>query len=148
MAVTVDLSSLYAIDDQEWLAVTIELLRSQRLDALDLEHLIEELEDLGNERRSAVESLLEQVIRHCLLCEYWQVEAERNGNHWRAEIVGFRSQLKRRLTTNLKNHLGLKLPDIYQSALEYVRQKTGLTVDFPEDCPYTLEQLLALNWLP
>jgi len=148
MAVTVDLSSLYAIDDQEWLAVTIELLRSHRLDALDLEHLIEELEDLGNERRSAVESLLEQVIRHCLLCEYWQAEVERNGNHWRAEIVGFRSQLRRRLTTNLKNHLVVQLPDIYASSLGYVRQKTGLTVDFPDDCPYVLEQLLSPDWLP
>jgi hypothetical protein len=143
MTVINDLKTLYKTDDIQWLEYTIELLRSKRLNELDLDNLIEELEDLGNERRSAVESLLEQVIRHLLLCQYWQAEAEINGNHWRAEIIGFRNQLERRLTTNLRNHLMIQLPKIYQSAL-----KTGFKVDFPQQCPYQLEELLDLDWLP
>jgi hypothetical protein len=82
------------------------------------------------------------------MCQYWATEAEINSNHWRAEIVGFRSQLERRLTTNLRNHLLKRLSTIYQAALRYVNQKTRFTVDFPEECPYSLEQLLDENWLP
>ncbi|MEQ9235356.1 DUF29 family protein [Coleofasciculus sp. E2-BRE-01] len=37
---------------------------------------------------------------------------------------------------------------IYEKALNYVNQKTGYEVDFPENCPYTLDQLLEMNWLP
>ena len=148
MKVTTDLKTLYQIDDLQWLEATIKLLKSKRLNELDLDNLIEELEDLGNERRSAVESLLEQVIRHLLVCQYWQAESEINGNHWRAEIIGFRNQLERRLTTNLRNYLGHQLPKTYQAALKYVQQKTGFEVEFPLDCPYSLEQLLETNWLP
>ena len=148
MILTTDLKGLYEIDDYQWLEMTIKLLKAKRFKELDLENLIEELEDLGSERRNAVESLLEQIIRHLLMCQYWLEEADYNDNHWRAEIISFRTQLERRLTTNLRNHLASRLPKIYQSALRYVRQKTGFKVDLPEQCPYHLEQLLDTDWLP
>ncbi len=44
---TDDLKSLYEIDDHLWLKETIELLKESRFNELDLEHLIEELESLG-----------------------------------------------------------------------------------------------------
>ena len=142
MKVTTNLKELYQIDEVQWLESTIEILKLKHFDKLDLDNLIEELEDLGNERRNAVESLLEKIIRHILMCQYWQSEARINGNHWRAEIIGFRSQLDRRLTTNLRHHLMKQLPKIYQAALRYVRQKTGFVVDFPNECSYKLEELL------
>jgi hypothetical protein len=58
------------------------LLRNHQFQQLDLEHLIEELEDLGKEKKNAVASLLEQVIRHLLLLQYWTKEAEHNTIHW------------------------------------------------------------------
>jgi len=61
------LKQLYDIDDSQWLGETVSLLRFQQL---DLEHLIEELEDLGKEKKNAVASLLEQIIRHLLLLQY------------------------------------------------------------------------------
>jgi hypothetical protein len=148
MTILTNLKKLYEIDDSLWLEETIELLKNKQFNQLDLENLIEELEDLGSEKKNAVESLLEQVIRHLLLLQYWTREAEINGNHWRAEIRSFRSQIERRLTTNLKNHLIARLPRIYHYALGYVQDKTGFTVEFPKQCPYNLEQLLDENWLP
>lgn len=66
---------------------------------------------------------------------------------WRAaEIQSFRIQLRKYLTTNLQIYLGDELRNIYQDALEYVRRKTGFSVDFPEECPYTLEELLYKKW--
>lgn len=141
-----DLKTLYETDDAQWLSETIELLKQKRLNDLDLPHLIEELEDLGNEKKRAVESLLEQIIRHLLLCQYWTEESERNRGHWEAEVIGFRTQLKRRLTQNLRNHLEQELPNLYQDALVYVQRKTRFKVNFPEQCPYSLDNLLDLNW--
>jgi hypothetical protein len=148
MSVITDLKTLYEIDAHQWLEETIELLKANRFNDLDLENLIEELEALGRNDKNAVESLLEQVIRHLLLLQYWTEKFENNEYHWKAEIIGFRTQLKRKLTTNLRNHLAQELSSLYQDALAYVKQKTGLKVNFPQECPYTFEQLLDINWLP
>jgi len=51
-----DLKQLYEIDDSQWLGETVSLLRNHQFSQLDLEHLIEELEDLGKEKKNAVAS--------------------------------------------------------------------------------------------
>ena len=99
------LKQLYELDDSQWLGETISLLRNHQFSQLDLEHLIEELEDLGKEKKNAVASLLEQVIRHLLLLQYWTKETEYNIIHWQEEIYNFRTQLRREMTTNLRNYL-------------------------------------------
>ncbi len=78
MTVIPDLKTLYEIDDSLWLEETIELLKAKRFDALDLENLIEELEDLGNEKKFRVASFLQQIIRHALLLQFWRSEREYN----------------------------------------------------------------------
>jgi predicted unusual protein kinase regulating ubiquinone biosynthesis (AarF/ABC1/UbiB family) len=142
------LTSLYEIDREQWLEKTINLLRNNRLEELDLEHLIEELEELSRRDKKTVERFLEQIIRHLLLVQYWTSEYEYNANHWKAEITSFRTQINEDLTQNLRNHLRENRTKIYEKALKYVRQKTGYDIAFPEECPYTLEQLLEINWLP
>lgn len=147
MSVT-DLKNLYEIDDSQWLELTVKLLKNRHFNALDLENLIEELEDLGKEKKNAVASLLEQVIRHLLLLQYWSSETEYNQVHWQGEIYSFRIQLRRKLTTNLRNYLAEELNIIYQDALGFVKIKTQNTVKFPSECPYALDQLLDIEWWP
>jgi len=48
---------------------------------------------------------IEKVIRHLLLLQYWTKEAEYNTINWQEEIYNFRTQLKRKMTTNLRNYL-------------------------------------------
>jgi len=103
------LKQLYELDDSQWLGETISLLRNHQFQQLDLEHLIEELEDLGKE---------------------------------------FRTQLRRKMTANLRNYLEEELNYIYEDALGFVKIKTANTVIFPSQCPYSLEQLLDRDWLP
>ncbi len=146
MIVKTNLKQLYEIDDHLWLLETIDLLKQKKLNELDLENLIEELEALGRSDKNAVESFLEQIIRHLLLLQYWQEEYERNHYHWTAEIKSFRKQLNRKLTTNLRNYLLDKIDFIYQDALEYVQEKTGYKVNFPDQFPYTLDQLLDQDY--
>jgi Domain of unknown function DUF29 len=138
---TIDLQSLYEIDEHLWLEKTVQLLKEKRFNDLDLENLIEELDSLGKRDKAKVASLLEQIIRHLLLCQYWEEEKDCI-NHWEAEIINFRSQIQRLLTTNLKHHLENELPLIYQSAIRFIRKKTNNIVNFPDTCPYSLEQIL------
>ncbi len=148
MTIITELKTLYEIDPDQWLEETIQLLKENRFHELDLENLIEELEDLGRSEKNAVESLLEQIIRHLLLLQYWSQEYQYNQSHWKAEITGFRTQLKRKLTTNLRNHLLKELPSLYKDALAYVSQKTNFDVQFPPDSPYSLAELLNINYFP
>ncbi|MBC1189574.1 DUF29 domain-containing protein [Microcystis aeruginosa BLCCF108] len=142
------LKQLYELDDSQWLGETISLLRNHQFQQLDLEHLIEELEDLGKEKKNAVASLLEQVIRHLLLLQYWTKETEYNTINWQEEIYNFRTQLRRKMTANLRNYLEEELNYIYEDALGFVKIKTANTMIFPSQCPYSLEQLLDRDWLP
>jgi hypothetical protein len=148
MSVIPDLKNLYELDDSLWLEETIELLKEKRFEALDLENLIEELEDLGSEKKFRVASFLQQIIRHSLLLQFWTSQRGYNQAHWKAEIVNFKDQLKRYLTTNLRKYLEQEFNEIYSEALRYVCQKTDNKVNFPDTCPYSLEELLDPNWLP
>jgi hypothetical protein len=59
------LKQLYELDDSQWLGETISLLRNHQFQQLDLEHLIEELEDLGKEKKngSSLPFMLNQQTR-------------------------------------------------------------------------------------
>ncbi len=148
MIAVTNLKELYEVDDAQWLEETVKLLKNRQLQELDLENLIEELEDLGKEKKNAVASILEQVIRHLLLLQHWTIELESNQVHWQEKIYNFRIQLKRRMTTNIRKYLEAELTFIYKDALEFVRIKTQKNVTFPAECPCSLEQLLDVDWLP
>ena len=52
------------------------------------------------------------------------------------------------MTTNLRKHLNEEKENNYQKAIKYVIAKTGLKKNvFPVQCPYTLEQLLDVDFL-
>ena len=147
MTITTNLKQLYETDDNLWLEETIELLKQKQFNQLDLENLIEELINLGKRDLAKAKSLLRQIIIHILLLQHWQVEYEINYRHWIGEIKTFRYDLNNHLTTNLINKLQEDLENIYQSAVDFVKIKTDLTI-FLEKCPYTLVQLLDENYLP
>ncbi|NEO26501.1 MAG: DUF29 domain-containing protein [Kamptonema sp. SIO4C4] len=136
----------YHTDYNRWLQDQIILLKEKNFEKLDCEHLIEELEVLGNEQRRAVESLVLKIIEHLLLYQYWTQEREYNGKHWQIELLTFRTQLELRLTTTLKNHLESRLEYLYQKARKIAAKKSELNL--PSTNPYTLEQILNEDWLP
>lgn len=146
MTAIIDIKTLYESNYLQWLEETIKCLKNRQLADVDYENLIEELEDLANNEKRRVRSLLEQIIRHLLLYQYWDLEKPRNANHWSAEIISFRNQLNEDLSANLRNHLEDNFSIIYSNALDYVKAKTKLN-NLPKLCPYTLEQILDKNWL-
>lgn len=79
------LKNLCEIDEHFWLEETIKLLKTNQLSELDLENLIEELESLGRRDKAKVASLLEQVIRHLLLLQYWTEDVQNNSGYWQID---------------------------------------------------------------
>ncbi len=126
MIVNIGLTNLYESDYLQWLEETVNLLKSRQLDNLDYDNLIEELEALGRSEKRAVTSLLEQIMRHLLIYQYWTAEYKDNANHWEAEIISFRNQINKYLTTNLYKYLQDNLDSIYNDAKDYVKAKTKL----------------------
>jgi len=146
MTVITKLKQLYEIDDSLWLEETIELLKHKQFNLLDLDNLIEELESLVRRDKASIESLFIHLIEHLLVYQYWLREKEYNGNHWSREILNFRFQLDALLTTNYRNYLINNQDKLYLKGKKLATKKSGLI--FPEECPYTFDQLLDENWLP
>ena len=66
--------------------------------ALDVEHIAEEIAELGTERRDALRSWTARIIEHLLLLEHSPAQEPRRG--WIDEIVNFRSEIERRLESH------------------------------------------------
>jgi hypothetical protein len=91
-----DVGELYERDFYAWTQDQAALLRAWpealRPNALDLNHLAEEIEDLGRSQRRAARSLLLQVVQHLLkLRLHPDRQSER---HWKKEVNGLRDQLR------------------------------------------------------
>jgi hypothetical protein len=142
-------TELYEQDFVAWTerqAHELRALRASRWNGpLDLEHLAEEIEDLGRSQRHACESLLEQIIIHLLKLRCTKAEAPRS--HWANEIDLFRNELQRRLTPTIRQHLATNLDAHYQTAARLVtralaREEPDTSPDIPSECPWTLDGIL------
>jgi hypothetical protein len=147
------LESLYEDDFYAWTQQQAELLR--RLpplgNELDLEHIAEEIEDLGRSDLRAAQSLCEHIIEHLLKLEYSGLEDP--ADHWRDEIVEWRLQIEKILSRSIVAKLDL--PGCYRTALRLVRRLErdvpGLLSRLPVECPYTFEQIVGASgedWFP
>ena len=88
---------LYRTDIVTWSRLQADRLRrhlaGERVNDLDWEHVIEEIEDLGNSEIAAVTSLLTQAMVHALKIARWP--ASTAVPHWTGEAVGFLVQAQR-----------------------------------------------------
>jgi Domain of unknown function DUF29 len=143
-------SDLYEADFPLWAERQAALLRAKRFDELDLENLIEEVEDLSRRERESVENHVETIVEHLLTVALSPAERPRRG--WLVTIDKQRVKLARELTTTLRNHLEVELPDLYTGLRRPVGrqlEKDGVQSDsLPPACPYTLDQILDPDWFP
>lgn len=140
--------SLYELDYAQWLEVTLQQLKTQDIDNLDWQNLIEEIEALGRDQKNKVESYLRQLLKHLLIYQYWEYEKLYCAKGWADEIENFRSELEILLRSKtLENYFLSIIEPTYQKARRAAIIKSQLTL-FPETCPYTVEQILYSDWLP
>jgi hypothetical protein len=142
---------LYEQDFYAWSKAQADLLRAGRFTDLDLEHLIEEVDDLGESLKRSVRSRLRTIIEHLLKLEHSPAPAPRGG--WYDTILTQRSDLLDELTPSIRPEVEPTLPDLYDKARENAAtslRKHGehAAADaLPATCPYTLDQITS-DWLP
>jgi Domain of unknown function DUF29 len=141
-------TTLYDADFVQWSDRTAQLLREHRFTDLDLEHLIEEIEDLGNRHRDALESQLTRLLMHLLKYEF---QPEQRSGSWLGSIKESRKQIKRlfRKYPSLKVYLEQCCEECYADAIEDASDETGLLQSqFPARCPYAIAEVLDPEFLP
>jgi hypothetical protein len=145
--------TLYDEDFYAWTQQQAALLRRlpRAGNELDLEHIAEEIEDLGRSDLRAAQSLCEHVIEHFLELEYSGLTEP--ADHWCDEIVEWRLQIEKILTRSIEAKLDL--PARYRAALRLVRRLErdvpGFLSRLPSECPYSLEQIDGggdQDWFP
>ena len=125
----------------------VAALRAKDWAALDLEHLAEEIENVGRSDRFALESQLVRVLLHLLKLAYDPTTRPRRG--WRVPLANAREELAKRATGGLQHHPAAYLLDAYRQARRHAALATGRPlVDFPEAIPWPIERVVDEDFFP
>jgi hypothetical protein len=144
-------SPVYELDFLLWSEQQAAALRAGNLANLDTDGLLEELEDMGNERKEALQSLIRNILSHLLKLEFSTSTQTRSG--WVEEITEWRAQAETKIddTPSLKHYAeGLyrkAWPQARKMAEKSFRQYEEMA-KFPSECPYSLDQVLDYDFFP
>jgi hypothetical protein len=138
----------YETDIVAWSREQAQWLKAGRFDQLDVEHLAEEIEDVGRSEQRELSSRMAVLLAHLLK---WQHQPELRGASWKITIRNQRKGILRRLSKTLSLKADLADADwwegVWEDATAQAAQETGLS-SFPEGCPWSSEQVLGLDWFP
>jgi Domain of unknown function DUF29 len=138
----------YERDFYAWTQAQVAALRAKQWLALDVNNLTEEIESLGAGDRRALRSHLMRLSQHLLK---WRYQPQRRGESWQQSIDNARLQIELILedSPSLREFLPKAFAWAYPRGRKEAVKDTGLPLaTFPETCPWTLEQLLAEDFLP
>jgi hypothetical protein len=144
-------SDLYEQDLYAWSEVQADLLRRRRFSELDLEHVIEEIEDVGGSLYREVRSRIRTIMEHLLKLEHSAATEPRAG--WERTIRRERADLAEDLTPSLRPRIERGLARFYEAAR--IEAATALRAHgepaaadaLPPTSPYTLDRITG-DWLP
>ena len=138
----------YEDDIVAWADQQAALLRDRRFELLDIEHLAEEIEDVGKSEQRELASRMAVLLAHLLK---WRYQPERRGASWEATIRVQRKALVAHLARVPSLEAILRDTDwwtgTWADAVTKVIDETGLA-DFPDQCPWAVEDILDSNWMP
>jgi hypothetical protein len=138
---------LYHRDALAWAEQQAALLRrvarGERVNDIDWDHVVEEIEDVGLSELSAVKSHLRQLLVHLLKLHAWpENQAVR---HWRIEAGTFQAEAADRFSPSMRQRIDLQA--IYTKAQSIVAEadydEPAVSAS-PSVCPFTLDELLTV----
>jgi hypothetical protein len=141
-------TTAYDADFYRWATETAQALREGRLREVDVQHVSEELEDMGKRERRELRHRLTVLLAHLLK---WQYQPEGRGTSGRATILEQRQQIAGLLedSPSLRPPVSDWLAQAYGEAVAKAAAETGLAEQtFPVACPYRVEQVLDASFLP
>lgn len=138
----------YEKDVVAWAMEQAALLRAGNLSALDIEHIAEEIEDVGKSEKRELASRMAVLLAHLLK---WVHQPGRRGSSWTRTLKEQRKAIAAALrqTPSLKASLSDAdwLAGVWADAVTKAVDETGLD-NFPDDCPWSMAQVLAEDFFP
>ena len=138
----------YEVDFVAWLEDQAQHARRQEIASLDLENIAEELEGMARSDRREIRNRLIVLLVHLLKHKF---QPRRRSRGWRATIA----EQRQRIATVIDDSPSLQpfpasiINRCYADARSQAALETSLSAgDFPETCPFSVEQALDPNWLP
>ena len=141
-------TGLYDEDFFAWTMETARLLRAGLLSKVDIEHVAEEIEDMGKSERRELLSRLTVLLLHLLK---WKWQPEKRSTSWQSTMDSQRAELVELFedSPSLRRAVEEGLPKVYRNAIRRAGIETGLpTATFPPQCPFTPDQILNEDFLP
>ncbi len=143
--------NLYEKDFYAWTQEQAKLIKEKAFAKLDIQHLVEEVEDMGKHEKRELENRLTVLLMHLLKWKYQPNYI--NKKSWYYTIKEQRKRIGYHLVDNpsLRNdeHLCITLLRSYESAIYEAVKETGLDeAIFPVECPWTFKQILNDEFYP
>ncbi len=146
-------NTLYDLDLQRWIERTIHQLSDREFGSLDIEHLIDELVDLGKSEKNALKSNLTILLAHLLKLAVQHDLPDMMKGSWYSSVLEHRQRVLNNLadTPSLKSFLVEAMEKAYPDARKLAIKegklaKFGVHVpeesEYPIVCPFSLEQIL------
>ncbi|MBD2695110.1 DUF29 domain-containing protein [Anabaena catenula] len=139
---------LYDTDFVAWTQQTAELIRAGKWDGVDWNAVVKEIESLGKLDQRELKSRLEVLLQHLLK---WQYQPSMRSGSWQNTIAEQRNRIEDLLqdSPSLNPYLEEVLADCYRRGKKLASNETGISQDiFPADLPYTVNQILNIEFLP
>ncbi len=133
-----------------WSQEQARLLRARQFAELDIEHLADEIEDVGKSEKRELASRVAVLLAHLLK---WRGQPENRTKSWRTTIKDQRKQIALAIkeTPSLKALMRSRdwEEGVWLDARAQGRKETGLAEeDLPEACPWPLDQAADPEFWP
>lgn len=150
---TNEIKALYAEDFGLWIEQTIQQLQNHKFEALDIEHLVEELVDLGKSEKNALKSNLTILLAHLLKLKVQHDVPDQMKGSWYSSVLEHRQRVLNNLTDtpSLTSFLAEAVEKAYLDGRKLAIKEGKLAklgVRVPEEneylvtCPFTIEQII------
>ena len=145
--------TLYDRDFQLWIEQTVRQLQKRQFDGLDVDHLIEELTELGKSERHALKSNLTILLAHLLKFRVQADAPEMMKGSWYSSVLEHRQRVQDNLsdTPSLKRYLEKAVEQAYPNARKLAIKEGRLAklgvrlpdeAEYPVACPFVIAQIL------
>ena len=141
-------TSLYDQDLSAWAAHNAQLLRNGQFNELDIEHLIEELDDMGKSEKRGIYSHQKVLLMHLLK---WKTQPAMRSTSWAGTIRTQRREIASllRQSPSLRPKLAPEFATNYAETAVDASSDMGISRDqLPRDCRFNLDQTLDREFLP
>jgi hypothetical protein len=140
----------YEVDVIAWSIEQAALLRSGKLLAIDIEHIADEIEDVGKSEQRDLANRMTILLAYLLK---WQVQPSDRGSSWEVTVRTQRDSIERRVRKTPSLTASLADPDwwadAWGDAIALAAKETELDLStIPRECPWVYSKVMDSDFFP